>query len=291
MLAANLRCQHDCICRIGRESPIHSGNGKALLARRPVRAIRRRRCGPLCGYLRTFPGIYPVRGFLPGHFLGAADLAGRAVLAASEPAGAPVGAAVAVARRRGATPSSWGIYVASRTAGLPFGPDLHHAESVGALDVVSCVLEFLLIAGCAALLWRPSLADRPVRRRGGLAAIAAAAAVPVLVIAATTAVMTPGWAGPEGPAGMAAMRTGSSSGSTSVSAAAGMGDMGTTDGQPDMKMYGSTAPHRGAGHCRRPAGHADRREPGQVPERPGGARGGLHLRAAHQRRGAPAVRR
>ena len=135
-----------------------------------------------------------------------------------------------------------GIYVASRTAGLPFGPDLHHAESVGALDVVSCVLEFLLIAGCAALLWRPSLADRPVRRRGGLAAIAAAAAVPVLVIAATTAVMTPGWAGPEGPAGMAAMRTGSSSGSTSVSAAAGMGDMGTTDGQPDMKMYGSTAP-------------------------------------------------
>ncbi len=27
------------------------------------------------------------------------------------------------------------VYVASRTAGLPFGPDLHHAESVGALDV------------------------------------------------------------------------------------------------------------------------------------------------------------
>ena len=29
------------------------------------------------------------------------------------------------------------VYVASRTAGLPFGPDLHNAESVGALDVVS----------------------------------------------------------------------------------------------------------------------------------------------------------
>ncbi len=29
-----------------------------------------------------------------------------------------------------------GIYIASRTVGLPFGPDLHHAESVGALDVV-----------------------------------------------------------------------------------------------------------------------------------------------------------
>jgi hypothetical protein len=69
------------------------------------------------------------------------------------------------------------VYAASRTVGLPFGPDLHSPESVGALDVTSCVLEFGLIVGCAAL-----------------------AAVPVAVIAATTAVMTPGWAGPEGPA-------------------------------------------------------------------------------------------
>src|SRR6202051_3953741 len=95
------------------------------------------------------------------------------------------------------------VYVASRTAGLPFGPDLHSPESVGALDVVSCVLEFGLIAVCAALLWRPSLADRPVKPRSAFARAAALAAVPVAVIAATTAVMTPGWAGPEGPAGMA----------------------------------------------------------------------------------------
>ncbi|MGH3303323.1 MAG: hypothetical protein ACRDOK_16900 [Streptosporangiaceae bacterium] len=61
------------------------------------------------------------------------------------------------------------VYVASRTVGLPFGPDVHHAESVGALDVVSCVLEFGLMAGCAALLWRPSLADRPAARCGALA--------------------------------------------------------------------------------------------------------------------------
>src|SRR5262245_31221961 len=81
------------------------------------------------------------------------------------------------------------VYVASRTVGLPFGPDLHHPEPVGALDVVSCVLEFALITGCAALVWRPSLADRPVRRRGGVAA-ATLLAFPVLAIAATTAVMT-----------------------------------------------------------------------------------------------------
>ena len=135
------------------------------------------------------------------------------------------------------------VYVASRTVGLPLGPDSHHAESVGALDVVSCVLEFGLIVGCAALLWRPSLADRPVVRRGAVARVSALVAVPAAVIAATTAVMTPGWAGPEGPAGMASgTSSGMSSQSSSSTVNSGMGDMGTTDGQPDMQMYGSTAP-------------------------------------------------
>jgi hypothetical protein len=137
------------------------------------------------------------------------------------------------------------VYVASRTVGLPFGPDLHSTESVGALDVVSCALESLLIVGCAALLWRPSLADRPVARRGAVARVAALVAVPVAVIAATTAVMTPGWAGPEGPAGMAAgmsSQSSSNSQSSSGSLTSGMGDMGSTDGLPDMQMYGSTAP-------------------------------------------------
>jgi hypothetical protein len=146
------------------------------------------------------------------------------------------------------------VYVASRTVGLPFGPDLHNTESVGALDVVSCVLEFLLIVGCAALLWRPSLADRPVARRGAVARVAALVAVPAAVIAVTTAVMTPGWAGPEGPAGMASGMSSQSSSSQSSSSQSsssqasssslspGMGDMGTTDGLPDMQMYGSTAP-------------------------------------------------
>src|SRR5215470_11991034 len=132
------------------------------------------------------------------------------------------------------------VYLASRTTGLPFGPDKGHTEPFGALDVVCAAVELALIAGCAALLWRPSLAGRPVRRRTGFASIASLAAIPAGVIAATTAVMTPGWAGPEGPAGMA-------SGMTSSSAAApgaqpGMGDMGTTDGLPDMRMYGSAAP-------------------------------------------------
>jgi hypothetical protein len=86
------------------------------------------------------------------------------------------------------------VYVASRTTGLPIGPDTGHPEPAGNLDVVSATLEFALIAGCAALLWRPSLADRPVRRRGTVAAVASLAVVPAFVIPVTSAVMTP--AGP-----------------------------------------------------------------------------------------------
>ncbi len=136
-----------------------------------------------------------------------------------------------------------GVYVASRTVGLPFGPDRHEVEPVGALDVVSCVLEFGLIVGCVALLWRPSLMDRPVERRGAGARVAALVALPVVVIAVTTAVMMPGWAGPEGPAGMASEMSDQASASAAAGQSMdGMDDMGTTDGQPNMRVYGSTKP-------------------------------------------------
>jgi hypothetical protein len=134
-----------------------------------------------------------------------------------------------------------GVYFASRTVGLPFGPDLHHAEAYGGIDLVSIGLEVALIVGCAVVLWRPSLLDRPVRRRTGFAEYASLAAFPALVIAVTTAVMTPSWAGPEGPAGMASTMSSLRSASA-PGAQLSMGDMGTTDGLPDMKMYGSTAP-------------------------------------------------
>src|SRR5215469_5850451 len=121
------------------------------------------------------------------------------------------------------------VYLASRMTGLPFGPDKGHTEAFGGLDVVCGILEFALIAGCAAVLLWPSLADRPVRRRSGFAAIAALAVVPAAVIAVTTAVMTPGWAGPEGPAGMTS-RSHMTASATAPGAQPGMGDMGTTDG-------------------------------------------------------------
>jgi hypothetical protein len=63
-------------------------------------------------------------------------------------------------------------------------------------------------------------------------------AAPVVVIAATTAVMTPAWAGSEGPAGLASGSMASTS--TSDTLQGGMGDMGSTNGLPDMQMYGDT---------------------------------------------------
>ena len=103
--------------------------------------------------------------------------------------------------------------------------------------------EILLVVIAAAILARPGLLARTVRLRSQARSLASLLAAPVVVIAATAAVMTPAWAGSEGPAGMASSSGGSSSSSMASSAGSlqgGMGDMGSTNGQPDMQMYGST---------------------------------------------------
>jgi hypothetical protein len=192
-------------------------------------------CGPRLGPRATSisPNTFYMR-FLPGDLVGSVDMAGRSVLAAV--------AALAVAGHRRERHRDRGVRGVAHSWPA-VRPDLGQPESVGALDVMSCVLEFGLIVGCAALLWRPALLDKPVARRGAVARAAVLLAAPAAVIAATTAVMTPGWAGPEGPAGMApGTPSGASAQSSSSALNSGMGDMGTTDGRPDRQMYGSTAP-------------------------------------------------
>jgi hypothetical protein len=133
------------------------------------------------------------------------------------------------------------IYFSSRSIGLPIGPDTKTVEAWGGLDLVCSIEEILLIVIAAAILARPGLLARPVRFRSQAWSLASLLAAPVVVVAATAAVMTPAWAGSEGPAGMA---SGSSSAMTSSadSLQGGMGDMGSIDGLPDMRMYGSTNP-------------------------------------------------
>jgi hypothetical protein len=137
------------------------------------------------------------------------------------------------------------IYFSSRSVGLPIGPDTRTVEAWGGLGLVCAIEEVLLVVIAAAVLARPGLLARPVRFRSQARWLASLLAVPAAVIAATTAVMTPAWAGSEGPAGMASGSSGSSSSpmtGSSDSLQGGMGDMGSTNGQPDMQMFGSTNP-------------------------------------------------
>src|SRR5580693_4315885 len=134
-------------------------------------------------------------------------------------------------------------YFSSRSIGLPIGPDTKSVEAWGGLDLVCSIEEILLIVIAAAILARPGLLARPVRFRSQARSLAGLLAAPVVVVAATAAVMTPAWAGSEGPAGMASGSAGSSSMTSSAdSLQGGMGDMGSTNGLPDMRMYGSTNP-------------------------------------------------
>lgn len=48
-----------------------------------------------------------------------------------------------------------GLWIASRTIGLPLGPEPGEAEAVGTADVVSTVLELVIVAGCVGFLLRP----------------------------------------------------------------------------------------------------------------------------------------
>ncbi len=124
------------------------------------------------------------------------------------------------------------IYFSSRSIGLPIGPDTKSVEAWGGLDLVCAIQEILLVAVAATVLARPGLLARPVRFRSQARSLASVLVAPAVVIVATTAVMTPAWAGSEGPAGMASGSSGGLQG--------GKGEMGTTDGLPDMQMYGNT---------------------------------------------------
>jgi hypothetical protein len=79
-------------------------------------------------------------------------------------------------RRRGRQRRGLALWTVTRTAGLPFGPEAGHPESVGVLDVVA-VADELLFAACAVALMhdRGHLLRHPVVIRAALIASLAAA--------------------------------------------------------------------------------------------------------------------
>ena len=70
------------------------------------------------------------------------------------------------------------IYFASRSIGLPIGPDTKTVEAWGRLDLVCSIEEILLIVIAAAILGRPGLLTRPVRLRSQVRSLASRLAAP-----------------------------------------------------------------------------------------------------------------
>jgi multisubunit Na+/H+ antiporter MnhG subunit len=73
------------------------------------------------------------------------------------------------------------VWAVSRTAGLPLGPESGKAEAASFIDVLSTVLEVVIVAGCEVLLVRP---DRLAWFRGRAGWVTVA--VVVLVLAPLT---------------------------------------------------------------------------------------------------------
>jgi hypothetical protein len=73
------------------------------------------------------------------------------------------------------------IWIVSRTAGLPIGPEPGTAEPAAFLDVLSTILEIGIVVGAAALLVRSRSAGSPGGTRNGLLAVGGLALVLVLL--------------------------------------------------------------------------------------------------------------
>jgi hypothetical protein len=86
-----------------------------------------------------------------------------------------------------------GVWVVSRTAGLPFGLQGGPVEAVGMPDTLCTVLEVLVAVGAGVVAWRPSLVERPVRSTRLAVASVSVLGVGAVVLASMS--LTPAWAG------------------------------------------------------------------------------------------------
>jgi hypothetical protein len=58
-----------------------------------------------------------------------------------------------------------GVYLMSRTVGLPLGPDAFHPEGFAAADLLCCALELVVIVGALLLVRRPGALRAPLGLR------------------------------------------------------------------------------------------------------------------------------
>jgi hypothetical protein len=56
-----------------------------------------------------------------------------------------------------------GVWVVSRTIGLPLGPEAGEPEAVGSLDAAASALEAVIVLGAGYLMFRPAVEAEPAR--------------------------------------------------------------------------------------------------------------------------------
>lgn len=111
------------------------------------------------------------------------------------------GAMAAAGSRRLLTIGGWGslafigVYLMSRTTGLPLGPQAFQPEAYHTADLVCTALELLVVIGALPLARRPSALRAPLSKR--LALVLAAAAVAV-GSATSVAIAAPAHQHPQG---------------------------------------------------------------------------------------------
>lgn len=120
-----------------------------------------------------------------------------------------------------------GVWIVSRTVGVPIGPGSGTAEAVGFPDTLSTVLEGLIVLGSAVMLWKPSIGRRPLRPNSFVPGLAVAGAI--ALVAATTASLTPRYGG-EHHHGVSAAAAGGGTGGHSHGVATGGAATGAATG-------------------------------------------------------------
>ena len=86
-----------------------------------------------------------------------------------------------------------GVWLVSRTVGLPFGLQGGPIEPVAAPDALCTALELLIATGAGIVAWRPSLLQRPVR--SSRLAMTSVSALGVAAVVVASVSLTPAWAG------------------------------------------------------------------------------------------------
>jgi hypothetical protein len=139
------------------------------------------------------------------------------------------------------------LYFLSRTVGVGFGPLASTSEAYGFPDILCAVLEGLIVVGCAALLYKPALARRPLAMGSFWPGFAVALAVSIIVASSASLSPSAGGGHSHAAGGAHAAADAAAGGHDhSATAAVATGDL---TGSSSSHQHGATAATTGDSPC------------------------------------------